>query len=93
MATISEEQRMKFLMKARAKKAQPEDKVDALSQLEVVEGDKKKKRKVETGRIRMEVPNKGSGVPPLRSLKWGGRDGSQVSPQEEEVPDLKGEGR
>jgi hypothetical protein len=43
MATISEEQRMKFLMKARAKKAQPEDKVDVLSKLEIVEGDKKKK--------------------------------------------------
>jgi hypothetical protein len=72
---------MKFLMKARAKKAQPEDKVDAISQLEVVEGDKKKKRKAKTGRIRMEVPNKGSGVPPLRPLKWGARWESSLPPR------------
>jgi hypothetical protein len=80
MATISEEQRMKFLMKARAKKAQPEDKVDALSQLEVVEGDKKKKRKVETGRIRMEVPNKGSGSA-VAAVEVGGETGVKSPPK------------
>jgi hypothetical protein len=80
MATIREEQRMKFLMKARAKKAQPEDKVDALSQLEVVEGDKKKKRKVETGRIRMEVPNKGSGSA-VAAVEVGGETGVKSPPK------------
>jgi hypothetical protein len=78
MATISEEQRMKFLMKARAKKAQPEDKVDAFSQLEVVESNKKKKkkRKADQGCIRMEISNKGSGSAVVAAAEAGG----QVSP-------------
>jgi hypothetical protein len=37
MIIISEDQRMKFLLKARAKKSQPEaEKIDPLTQLEVV---------------------------------------------------------
>jgi hypothetical protein len=77
MATISEEQRMKFLMKARAKKAQPEDKVDAFSQLEVVESNKKKKkRKADQGCIRMEISNKGSGSAVVAAAEAEG----QVSP-------------
>jgi hypothetical protein len=79
MATISEEQRMKFLMKARAKKAQPEDKVDAFSQLEVVESNnkkKKKKRKADQGCIRMEISNKGSGSAVVAAAEARG----QVSP-------------
>jgi hypothetical protein len=36
MATIDEAQRLKFFARARAKKAQPEDKVDVLSKLDVV---------------------------------------------------------
>jgi hypothetical protein len=78
MATISEEQRMKFLMKSRAKKAQPEDKVDTFSQLEVVESNKKKKkkRKADQGCIRMEISNKGSGSAVVAAAEVGG----QVSP-------------
>jgi hypothetical protein len=56
---------MKFLLKARAKKSQPEaEKIDPLTQLEVVEGDaskNKKKRKTEQGRIAIEIPSKSSG--------------------------------
>jgi hypothetical protein len=64
MNTINEDEHMRFLLKARAKKAQPEEvKVDPLVQLEVVEGDapkNKKKRKEEQGRITMVVPPKSS---------------------------------
>jgi hypothetical protein len=60
MATIDEEQRLKFLMRARAKKAQPDAKVDVLSKLEIAEGDKKKKRKADSGRISVPIPGKGS---------------------------------
>jgi hypothetical protein len=45
---------MKFLEKARAKKAQPDNKVDVLSQLEVGEGEKKK-RKASDARISILV--------------------------------------
>jgi hypothetical protein len=54
MSTLTHEQRMKFLEKARAKKAQPDNKVDALSQLEVGE-DEKKKRKTNDARISIPV--------------------------------------
>jgi hypothetical protein len=80
MATISKEQRMKFLLKARAKKAQPDDNVDALSQLEVVEGDKKKKTKAELGRIRMEIPHKGSGSA-VAAAEVGGETGVKSPPK------------
>jgi hypothetical protein len=62
MSTPTPEQRLKFLEKSRAKKAQPDNKVDVLSQLEVVEGDNKKKRKENPGRINVEIPGKGSSV-------------------------------
>jgi hypothetical protein len=65
MRTISEEERMKFLLKSWAKKSQPaEDKVDPMTQLEVVDDDvpkAKKKRMVEQGRIYLQVPPKESG--------------------------------
>jgi hypothetical protein len=44
---------MRFLEKARAKKTQPDDKVDVLSQLEVVEGEKKKRK---VGDARTSIP-------------------------------------
>jgi activator of HSP90 ATPase len=51
MQTIHEDDRMKFLLKAWAKKSQPEEeKADPLTQMEVVEGDASKsqrKRKLE----------------------------------------------
>jgi hypothetical protein len=65
MRTISEDDHMKFLLKARAKKFQlAEDKVDPVTQLEVVDGEAtktKKKRKTEQGCITLLVPPKGSG--------------------------------
>jgi hypothetical protein len=48
---------MKFLEKARAKKAQPDNKVDALSQLEVGEGEKKKQK---TNDARISIPVRAS---------------------------------
>jgi hypothetical protein len=57
MSSLTPAQRLKFLEKARAKKAQPEEKVDVLSQLVVVEGDKKK-RKADPGRVSVPIPDK-----------------------------------
>jgi hypothetical protein len=63
MATIDEAQRLKFLKRARAKKAQPNDKVDVFSKLEVAEGNKKKKkRKAES--VRISVPVRGKAPSP-----------------------------
>jgi hypothetical protein len=39
-----------------------EDKVDVLGKLEVADGEKKKKRKIEQGRITMEIHGKDSGL-------------------------------
>jgi hypothetical protein len=75
MATIDKEQRMKFLLRSRAKKAQPDDKVDVLTKLEIVEGDKKKKRKADQGRICMEIPNKGSGSAVVAAAEVGNKTG------------------
>jgi hypothetical protein len=64
MRTIHEDDRMKYLLKVRAKKSQPaKDQLDPLTQFEVADGDasKKKKRKVEQGRISVELSSKGSG--------------------------------
>ncbi|MCH79874.1 hypothetical protein A2U01_0000635 [Trifolium medium] len=63
MRTISNEDRLRFLAKARQHKSQTEaEKVDPLSQLlvedEAAKGGKRKKR-TETGRITMSIPNKG----------------------------------
>jgi hypothetical protein len=75
MSTLTPEQRLKFLEKARAKKAQPDSKVDVLSQLEIAEGDKKK-RKVEAARlsvaIRAKAPNLSAAVVD-EATKAGGR--------------------
>jgi hypothetical protein len=64
MRTVTEEDRIKFLQKARAKKAQPKGvQIDPSAQL-VVEDDAtktKKKRKAEQGRISLPVPSKGAG--------------------------------
>jgi hypothetical protein len=60
MSTLTPAQRLKFLEKARAKKAQPDNKVDVLSQLEVAEGDRKK-RKAEPARVSVAIPDKESG--------------------------------
>jgi hypothetical protein len=59
MSTPTPEQRLKFLEKSRAKKAQPDNKVDVLSRLEIAEGDKKK-RKVETVGISVALLDKSS---------------------------------
>jgi hypothetical protein len=79
MATIDKEQRIKFLLRSRAKKAQPDDKVDVLTKLEIVEGDKKKKkkkkRKADQGRICMEIPNKGSGSAVVAAAEVGNKTG------------------
>jgi hypothetical protein len=48
---------MKFLEKARAKKAQPDSKVDALSQLEIGVGEKKKRK---TNDARVSIPVRAS---------------------------------
>jgi hypothetical protein len=57
MSTLTPAKRLKFLERARAKKTQPDNKVDVLSQLEGAEGDKKK-RKIEPARIRVPVSDK-----------------------------------
>jgi hypothetical protein len=62
MSTLTPAQRLQFLEKARAKKAQVEkaqagDKVDVLSQLEVVEGERKKRK---SGDARVNIPVKAS---------------------------------
>jgi hypothetical protein len=44
MSTFTPAQRQQFLEKARAKKAQAESKVDVHTQLEIGEGDKKKRK-------------------------------------------------
>jgi hypothetical protein len=62
MATIDKAQRLKFLKRARVKKAQPNDKVDVFSKLEVAEGNKKKKRKAES--VRISVPVRGKAPSP-----------------------------
>ncbi|MCI35628.1 hypothetical protein A2U01_0056849, partial [Trifolium medium] len=63
MRTITNEQRLQFLAKARQKKSAPEAVVtDPLSQLavedEAAKGGKRK-RKAETGRVTVPIPNKG----------------------------------
>jgi hypothetical protein len=59
MSTLSTAQRLKFLERVRAKKARPDNKVDVLCQLEVADGDNKKKRKENPERINVEIPGKG----------------------------------
>ncbi|MCI48663.1 hypothetical protein A2U01_0069906, partial [Trifolium medium] len=63
MRTVSNEDRLRFLAKAREKKAQPaEATVDPLSQLVVEEeGNKgvKRKKRSKLGRITIPLPNKG----------------------------------
>jgi hypothetical protein len=54
MSTLTPEQRLKFLEKAMAKKAHPDNKVDVLSQLKVGEGEKEK-RKASDARISIPV--------------------------------------
>jgi hypothetical protein len=54
MSTLTPDQRLKFVEKARAKKAQPDSKVNVLSQLQISKGDKKK-RKGSDARISIPV--------------------------------------
>jgi hypothetical protein len=61
MSTLTPAQRLKFLEKARAKKAQPDSKVDVISQLEVGEGDRKKRK---GGDARITIPVKTPGPSP-----------------------------
>ncbi|MCI38007.1 hypothetical protein A2U01_0059235, partial [Trifolium medium] len=64
MRTIFNEDRLKFLAKARQKKTEPAaETLDPLSQLAVEEETTKGKRKkrTKTGRISIPVPNKGEG--------------------------------
>jgi hypothetical protein len=92
MATVDEKQRMKFLMRARAKMAQPEDKVDALSKLEIVEGDKKKTRKADQGRIHVEIPTKGSGSAIAAVADVGGETGVNSPPKKKRPLNRKEKG-
>jgi hypothetical protein len=55
MSTFTPTQRQQFLEKARARKAQAESKVDVLAQLEIGEGDKKKRKGSE---VRLNIPVK-----------------------------------
>jgi hypothetical protein len=57
---------MRFVEKARAKKAQPDNKVDALSQLEVGEGEKKKRK---TSDARISIPVRASSASDLAAGK------------------------
>jgi hypothetical protein len=57
---------MKFLEKARAKKAQPDNKVDALSQLKIGEGEKKKRK---TNDARVSIPVRASSAGDLAADK------------------------
>jgi hypothetical protein len=62
MSTLTPSERLKFLEKARAKKAQSGAKVDILPKQDIAEGDNKRKRKEkEQGRLTMEIPGKESG--------------------------------
>jgi hypothetical protein len=45
MSTLTPAERLKFLEKARARKAMSEAKVDVLPKLDIAEGDNKRKRK------------------------------------------------
>ncbi|MCI00790.1 hypothetical protein A2U01_0021812, partial [Trifolium medium] len=84
MRTITNEERLAFLAKARQQKSEPETVVgDPLTQLLVEdEASKggKRKRKTETGRITMPIPNKGeasttgSGVEGTTQLRGGSGD-------------------
>jgi hypothetical protein len=81
---------MKFLEKARAKKAQPDNKVDVLSQLEVGEGEKKKRKAsdarisagkaIEAGETQVKSPTKKKS----RTLKKTRKD-AETSVLEKEV--------
>jgi hypothetical protein len=59
MSTLTPAQRVQYLEKARAKKAQPDNKVSVLNQFEVGEGDKKK-RKGDSSRISVPVRERAS---------------------------------
>jgi hypothetical protein len=59
MSTLTPAQRVQYLEKARAKKAHPDNKVSVLNQLEVGEGDKKK-RKCDSSRISVPVRDRAS---------------------------------
>jgi uncharacterized protein (DUF736 family) len=54
MSTLTPAQRLQFIERARAKKAQPDNKVEVLSQLEVGKGERKK-RKGESSRVSISV--------------------------------------
>jgi hypothetical protein len=72
MSTLTPSERLKFLEKARAKKAQSGAKVDVLPKQDIAEGDNKRKRKEkEQGRLTMEIPGKESGSGAARLLMTG----------------------
>ncbi|KAK2428825.1 hypothetical protein QL285_027313 [Trifolium repens] len=77
MSTLTPAQRLKFVEKARAKKAQPDSKVDALNQLEVGERDRKK-RKSSDARISILV--KTSGPSPTTVDQAANAEGEVKSP-------------
>jgi hypothetical protein len=77
MSNFTPGQRLQFLEKARKRKEQPEKKVDVLSQLDVGEGDRKKRK---GGDSRISIPVKTSG--PSHTI------GEQVVNVDEEVKSL-----
>jgi hypothetical protein len=77
MSTLTPAQRLKFVEKARAKKAQPDSKVDALSQLEVGEGDRKKRKSSDA---RISIPVKTYGPSPTAVDQAANAEGEVKSP-------------
>jgi hypothetical protein len=77
MSTFTPAQRLKFTEKARAKKAQPESKVDVLSQLKVGEGDRKKRKSSDA---RISIPVKTYGPSPTAVDQAANAEGEVKSP-------------
>jgi hypothetical protein len=77
MLTLTPAQRLQFLEKARKRKEQPEKKVEVLSQLDVGEGDKKKRK---GGDSRVSIPMKTSSSSPVVGELAANAEGEIKSP-------------
>jgi hypothetical protein len=77
ISTLTPTQRLEFLEKARAKKAQPESKVEVLSQLEIGEGDR---TKMKGSDARISIPVKTSGPNPTAVDQAVNAEGEVKSP-------------
>jgi hypothetical protein len=77
MSNFTPAQRLQFLEKARARKSQTGNKVDALAQLEVGEGDKKKRK---GGDARISIPVKTSSPNPAAVGQAANAEGEVKSP-------------